>query len=447
MPSIIVSSWPGFDEGLDRRRAPQAPHLTLADLKKAVPATGLAWIYFGDIDEAGHRHGADSPEYLAAAQQGDSLVGELVAALDLRQDVLIALSDHGHRGRGGHGGDEPEVQRAFFLAIGAAVRHGVRLGPARTRDVCSTIAALVGLPPPRDNLGTPLLDILDRPEAVRARVLAPLFAQRSASDVVLLPSTPGDADPLIEVELLRRGNTTALGRALAILSAHEQEREGRVQALLQKGETHRLYITAGILILFLGGFLFLGRRNRLSLRARDLFPLLIYSVVFLILYFLDGNPLSFSIARGQVAFTAETALIGLLAIVATRTAVWLGLMNRNRQLEQSGCILFLWALYIVGAAAAGSDPAWLAGPRTSFLVIFLSTMEFYAALMFAFLALTCLRRQRVSSPDSPVPARSASVGDLPSPLAAESAFRRAAPRSSELPRHQSGPPVPDSLPC
>src|SRR6185369_3515274 len=101
-------------------------------------------------------------------------------------------SDHGHRARGGHGGVEPEVLGAVFVAAGAGLEHGRRLPPARMRDLASTLALLGALPVPRDNLGAPMLDALALPGAERARRLAPVWRQRARADAALDPAVPPD---------------------------------------------------------------------------------------------------------------------------------------------------------------------------------------------------------------------------------------------------------------
>jgi hypothetical protein len=146
------------------------------------------------------------------------------------------------------------------------------------------------------------------------------------------------------------------------------------------------------------------RRGWLRMQLRDLLPFLTYWLVFLVLYFLDGQSLSWSISRGQLFFTLETALMGTLAALAAFAVGRTRRIGDGRHLEQAGALVILWAGYIFIVAAAGADPAWLAGPRVSFLLIFLSTAEFYAAVMFGLLALGSLRsseRPRTSRSEIP----------------------------------------------
>jgi hypothetical protein len=211
------------------------------------PVGDLEWIHFGKIDDAGHAHGAASPEYAEAAARGGRLVARLAGEMDLSRETLIVLADHGHRDRGGHGGREPEVTGAYFLAVGAGVRHGVRLPEAPMRDLAPTLARLLGLPPPRDNRGA---------------VMADLFADVPLPPVEDLPYATG-----------------RWGR-LAVMS----------------------------LILTLLGLAF---RRQLRFRARDFVPWVVYGVVFFAGYFALGYPLGWSIPRGYLRFFVETGLLGI----------------------------------------------------------------------------------------------------------------------------------------
>jgi hypothetical protein len=73
----------------------------------ADPEVDAAFVYFGEVDEVGHRHGVGD-KYLAAIERADDLLGELLEHLDARTDrknwTVIVTTDHGHVHGGGHGG-------------------------------------------------------------------------------------------------------------------------------------------------------------------------------------------------------------------------------------------------------------------------------------------------------------------------------------------------------
>jgi FAD dependent oxidoreductase TIGR03364 len=91
------------------------------------------FVYLGNVDIVGHHRGAGphAPEYLAAIERVDELVGDLVAAVRARpghadEDWLILVStDHGHRvPRGDHGGDSLPERTSFLIAAGGRVPQG-----------------------------------------------------------------------------------------------------------------------------------------------------------------------------------------------------------------------------------------------------------------------------------------------------------------------------------
>ncbi len=126
----------------------------------------LLWII--DVDHAGHRFGAATPEYRTAARRVDATLGALFAGFDFTKDTIIVTADHGHIDRGGHGGLEPEVIEVPLLLAGAGVEAGATLVDARLIDVAPTIATLLGIPAPADALGRSLGEALTLDTATRA---------------------------------------------------------------------------------------------------------------------------------------------------------------------------------------------------------------------------------------------------------------------------------------
>ena len=89
----------------------------------------LSFVYFCGVDEAGHKHGALSDEYLEAIERIDGYVAQLHDALESRatsnaeQWLIILVTDHGHRDEGGHGGDSPQERASFIIAYGIGRAH------------------------------------------------------------------------------------------------------------------------------------------------------------------------------------------------------------------------------------------------------------------------------------------------------------------------------------
>lgn len=63
------------------------------DHARAHPRT-LAYVYIPELDTAGHRHGLDSPEWVAALEGADAAVGAAATRLG-RRTTLLVTADHG----------------------------------------------------------------------------------------------------------------------------------------------------------------------------------------------------------------------------------------------------------------------------------------------------------------------------------------------------------------
>jgi hypothetical protein len=170
----------------------------------------LRWVYFGDVDAAGHQAGAASTGYQRAAVTASRLVRRHWAELG-PDDRLIVLSDHGHLPTGGHGGMEPAVRAATFAILGRDVKRGEVLGPRPIDDVASTVASLSGIPTPGCNLGRPMLDMLALVPAATDALAANAIDQRTRLEARIdLPRGDDRAIRLVVALLL----TGALGVAM-----------------------------------------------------------------------------------------------------------------------------------------------------------------------------------------------------------------------------------------
>lgn len=113
-------------------------------------------------DEAGHAFGGNSDGYRTVTLSVDDCLGRLVESAG-PETTVIAVSDHGHIdrwGKGGHGGQEPEVLFAPFAMAGPGVQAAPPIN-AQLVDITPTISALLGLPIPANSQGKMLWDILD----------------------------------------------------------------------------------------------------------------------------------------------------------------------------------------------------------------------------------------------------------------------------------------------
>jgi hypothetical protein len=140
-------------------------------LVEPTPPGTFDLIHVGEVDDAGHHEGPESASFAERAAHADRLVGRVAASLDPDRDTIVVLSDHGHIPGGGHGGEEREAHRAFFLAAFGAIDRGRELPERPMRDVAATLAQIAGLRPVGHDLGAPMLDVFAdgrRPDAREA---------------------------------------------------------------------------------------------------------------------------------------------------------------------------------------------------------------------------------------------------------------------------------------
>ena len=100
-------------------------------LKKGDPHATM--VYFGSVDETGHRvgfHPSVKP-YVAAIEVVDRQVGQLLTAIDSRPGragenwLVLVSTDHGGKGTGHSDGQKvPEIRTVFLIVSGTAARQG-----------------------------------------------------------------------------------------------------------------------------------------------------------------------------------------------------------------------------------------------------------------------------------------------------------------------------------
>jgi hypothetical protein len=121
---------------------------------------GLVLIHLDQVDYAGHHEGGPrDPNWDKAAHRSDELIAEIVSQLDLNQDALMIVSDHGQIDAGGHGGSESTVLREPFVLVGAGI-HAGHYPDMQMVDVAPTAALLLGINLPASTQGRPLAEML-----------------------------------------------------------------------------------------------------------------------------------------------------------------------------------------------------------------------------------------------------------------------------------------------
>ncbi|XXH04845.1 hypothetical protein Hte_011267 [Hypoxylon texense] len=119
------------------------------------------------VDHAGHRYGPNHAAMTAKLQQMDNFIRNLTQEID-DDTLLVVMGDHGMDGKGDHGGEsDDEVEAALWMYSKKPVfgrtqpEFTTPPATAKTRpvnqiDLVPTLALLLGIPIPYNNLGRPI---------------------------------------------------------------------------------------------------------------------------------------------------------------------------------------------------------------------------------------------------------------------------------------------------
>ncbi|KAI1819261.1 GPI ethanolamine phosphate transferase 3-like protein [Xylaria intraflava] len=119
------------------------------------------------VDHAGHRYGPNHPAMTAKLQQMDAFIRQLSETLD-QETLLVVMGDHGMDEKGDHGGEsDDEVEAALWMYSKRPVfgrTHAdfvtppatAKVRPVNQIDLVPTLALLLGIPIPYNNLGRPI---------------------------------------------------------------------------------------------------------------------------------------------------------------------------------------------------------------------------------------------------------------------------------------------------
>ncbi|KAI4870944.1 hypothetical protein F4820DRAFT_150050 [Hypoxylon rubiginosum] len=119
------------------------------------------------VDHAGHRYGPNHAAMTAKLQQMDSFIRDLVQEID-DDTLLVVMGDHGMDGKGDHGGEsDDEVEAALWMYSKKPVfgrtqpefttpPATAKIRPVNQIDLVPTLALLLGIPIPYNNLGRPI---------------------------------------------------------------------------------------------------------------------------------------------------------------------------------------------------------------------------------------------------------------------------------------------------
>ena len=256
----------------------------------------LVLILLDQVDYAGHYEGGPrSPNWNAAATRTDSMLSEIVAQLDLSQDTVLVISDHGQIDRGGHGGPEPVTLVEPFVLAGAGVVPG-SYGDVNMVDIAPTLAALLGTNIPASNQG---------------HVLTNMLTLTSEQDVAIQNALKAQQSQLFSAYTAAIGSTASVGDG-EIVSATQTALN---QARLARLGSERIWrnVLAAFLAILPGYLLFLRKDKKLLwLMAGALLYVLLFNLRYAVI---DGRTYSLASIEGAtwlITYSATTAAVAVI---------------------------------------------------------------------------------------------------------------------------------------
>lgn len=119
------------------------------------------------VDHAGHRYGPAHSAMTAKLRQMNDFIRDLAATID-DETVLVVMGDHGMDPKGDHGGEsDDEIEAALWMyskkpvfgrtkATFTTPPQTAKIRPVNQIDLVPTLALLMGVPIPYNNLGAPI---------------------------------------------------------------------------------------------------------------------------------------------------------------------------------------------------------------------------------------------------------------------------------------------------
>ncbi len=162
-----VYHWSGFGRLYQKDAVSFDRHLKTEDSTAQVFAEYIrskkpvfGFVHFDHVDHAGHHFGHGTESYYQSVAKADSLVKEIVSAINdagmAKNTLLLIVSDHGGIGQG-HGGFTTDETEVPFIMSGAGVKQGYEiLQQVAAYDYGPTIAFALGVQPPYEWTGRPV---------------------------------------------------------------------------------------------------------------------------------------------------------------------------------------------------------------------------------------------------------------------------------------------------
>jgi hypothetical protein len=292
----------------------------------------LVLVHIDQIDYAGHHEGGPrSPNWNAAATRSDNLLREIVSKLDMSQDTVIVLSDHGQINIGGHGGTEAVATTEPFIIAGKGVLAGAT-SEIQMVDVAPTMAVLLGTNIPASNQGRPLFEFLD-------------VSPERMTEINAIVKTQQDA--LFNAYTSAIGQTATISTSGTVVSSTQIAME---KARMIRFSNERVWRNMlAVFFIILPGYLLILRREKKTLWF--LGGALVYFLLFNLRYaVLDSKTYSVSSIPGQMEFILYIAVTAGVSVIAGWLVAMFGLRawRTGPRLATGTALSYLWmVLYIL----------------------------------------------------------------------------------------------------
>ena len=189
--------------------------------------------HFLGVDHAGHRYGPDHAAMGAKLHQMDDVLRQIIAALD-NDTLLVVMGDHGMDAKGDHGGEsDDEVEAALWMyskkgTFGRS-RPEFRAPPATAKsraipqiDLVPTLALLLGLPIPFNNLGAPIEEVFIGKDGNQWEQLASVQAITAAQ----VERYQREYDKIRGVETVQTTSYLFWEKAMSLWKGHHSKKPG-----------------------------------------------------------------------------------------------------------------------------------------------------------------------------------------------------------------------------
>lgn len=123
-----------------------------------------SFVYFGDVDIAGHSCGALGACYRTAIENTDRHVATLLSAIRARPTsanedwTYLVTADHGHTDAGGHGGSSVPERSSFIIRSGPGTTPGTPAIAPKNVDIAAIVLNRFGLTADLDGQVAPTSD-------------------------------------------------------------------------------------------------------------------------------------------------------------------------------------------------------------------------------------------------------------------------------------------------